>query len=138
MSWTYSGRPDESDKDAVRIHCGDTQKERPLLSDGEIAYFLTTQPIVFKAAAMACRAIAARFSAKADMSVGDVSRSCSQMADMYSKRAIELDNDPAGIVPFVLPSFGGLSISEKETLTADTDAVQPDFQRGMYDDGTID
>lgn len=133
MSWTYSGRPEDNNVDAVRWHVGDTDSTQPLATNEEIEYALTQNPTVQKAAAIVCRAIAARFSTKASFSVGTVSKSCSDVSKAFSDRAKELDSDPNGIVAFVLPSFGGLKKSEKEVLDSDTDAVQPAFRKGMSD-----
>lgn len=138
MSWTYSGRPADNDNDVVRFLVQDIDKDRPFVSNEEIEFALLAHPIHHKAAAMVCRVIAARFSSKASMSVGDVSKSCSDISRAYADRAKELDADTAGIVPFTLPSFGGLSKATKEALKENTDAVQPSFSRGMFEDGDLE
>ena len=133
MSWTYTGRPDSSSKDAVRFLIGDTDSTRQLATNEEIEYVLSTNSLVQKAAAIVCRAIAARFSTKASFSVGDVSKSCSDVSKAFSDRAKELEADFNGLACNALPSFGGLSNTNKETLDSDSDAVQPAFKKGMSD-----
>lgn len=134
MGWNYSGDPTSCPRDAVRFLVGDTCENEPLVEDGEIAYALLKQSQPELAAAIVLRALAAKFSRLDSVSVGGVSRSGSAIADAYAKRASELD--PSGVTAvtyLVLPSFGGLKISEKDTLDDDTDAVQPAFRRGMND-----
>jgi len=128
LTWTYDGDPSANDRDAVRFLSGDTDTTDQLVTDEEIAWLLTENPNVYSAAAEACRAIASAFARFSDKSVGDISESASQKAEAYTKRADDLE---AGIM--VIPSFGGLSISEKETLDQDTDAVQPSFRIGQDD-----
>jgi hypothetical protein len=83
------------------------------------------------AAANVLDALAAKFSGVTDERVGDVQRSGSKIADAYRKRAEELRREGGG----VLAEFfaGGLSISGKESLNENTDAVQPSFRMGMDD-----
>lgn len=135
MTWNYSGRPEENEKDKVRFLVGDTCPEDPLVQDEEIEYALSEFPRVTLAAALVCRSLASRYSRMVSSKVGDISVSGGdKIAEAYKKRAEEFDPDDltAGR-ELVLPSFGGLTHSGKETLNEDTDAVQPSFQRGMND-----
>jgi hypothetical protein len=135
VTWNYSGDPTNSTRDEVRFLVGDTCADEPLVQDEEIAYALGKYSKPNLAAALVLRTLAAKMSRLVTSRVGEVSSNCSDLAKAYSDRAKELD--PGGIVVsdglLVLPSFGGLSISEKETLDADTDAVQPAFRKGMND-----
>ncbi len=133
MSWNYTGRPSSCDRDEVRFLLGDTDASDPLVTDEEIAWAIESQGTLRLAAAVCLRALASKFSRYVTRRVGDVSQNCSEMAKAFRDRADELD--PSGLTarPLALPSFGGLSISEKETLAEDTDAVQPRFRRGMND-----
>ncbi len=130
MTWTYGGDPSANERDEVRWLAGDTDTNDQLVTDEEIAYALTKQPTPTLAAAVVCDAIAAKFAREADRRVGDVSLSASQKAKAYRERAADLRADAAVLA---LPSFGGLSIADKETLDADTDAVQPSFRIGKDD-----
>jgi hypothetical protein len=134
VAWNYSGDPSAGDRDAVRFLVGDTCETDQLLQDAEVEYAIAQQPSNELAAAYLLRALAAKFSRMVTNKVGDVSVNCSDLAKAYADRANELD--PTGItkkVPLALPSFGGRSLDEKETLAEDTDAVQPSFSRGMND-----
>jgi len=134
MSWNYSGRPADSDRDHVRFLVGDTDAEEPFVQDEEIAFAVANQTSLKLSAALVLRALAAKYSRQVTNKVGDVSSNCSDVAKAFRDRADELD--PAGLTTapaLVLPSFGGLTISGKETLAEDTDAVQPRFVRGADD-----
>ena len=135
MAWTYSGDPGSSSQDKVRFLVGDTDKDQPLVQDEEIAWAISSQPIEELAAALVCRAIAARYSRLVTVKVGDVSKNCGEIAKAFRERADELDPSgrTSGVASLVLPKFGGLSIAEKETLDEDADAVQPLFRKGMDD-----
>jgi len=130
MVWNYSGDPGSSDRDAIRFLIGDTDELDPLIQDEEIAWVLLENPDVRLAGAVVLRALAAKLSRQGDKRVGEVSESASQMAEAFSARADELESQAMSLA---LPSFGGLSISEKETLDEDTDAVQPSFRIGQDD-----
>jgi len=136
MVWNYSGRPGASDRDTVRFLMGDTVEAKPLVSDEEIAFALTEHAKPKLAAALCLRHLAAQASRLPDSrKVGDLSAGgLSKIADAYTKRADELD--PAGVTKgsiLALPSFGGLTHSGKQELAEDSDAVQPRFERGMFD-----
>lgn len=134
MAWNYTGNPADSDRDGVRFLIGDTCEDDKLLQDAEIEYAISKQTTLELAAAYCLRVLAAKFSRMVTKKVGDIAVNCSDLAKAYSDRANELD--PNGItknIPLALPSFGGRSHDEKETLDEDTDAVQPSFSRGMND-----
>lgn len=136
MGWNYSGRPDSNERDKVRFLIGDTCKENPLVQDEEIQFALGKFPMVELAAALCCRAIAAKFSRQVSTTVGSVSRSCSDLAKAYAARAKELDPDDSttgGAATLVLPSFGGISLTEKEKLDSDLDATPVNFKIGADD-----
>lgn len=135
MTWSYTD-PSASDKDAVRYLVGDTDTNDQQTSDEEIAWALTEYPKVKYAAALVCRALAAKYASCAvGVRVGDVQISnAAAVSKEYAARAKDLD--PNGLTKstaIVLPKFGGLSISEKQTLSEDADAVQPAFSRAMND-----
>lgn len=133
MTWTYSGDPASSDKDAVRWLCGDTVSTNPLAQDEEIAYALANFGGTIHAAAVTCEAISGRFASGALTSkkVGSLALGFANPAESFAARAKELrrliGTDLAEI--FV----GGLTIDEKETLGTDEGAVQPAFSRGQDD-----
>jgi hypothetical protein len=137
MTWNYTNRPIDVPRDRVRFLVGDVDVSDPLVSDEEVAFAISEYPASNEfAAAFILRALAARFSRKVSMTVGGVASSCSDLARAFAQRATELDPNgetTGNKTELVLPSFGGLKISEKETLKDDIDAVQPAFAKGMDD-----
>lgn len=135
-NWNYSGDPSEADRDVVRFLIGDVCSDDQQVGDKVIAWAIADQPSLELAAAKILRGMAAEWSRVASTKVGDVAvTNAAAIAKGLAKRADELD--PLGLTKgtgaLVLPSFGGLSISEKESLSEDTDAVQPSFSKGMND-----
>lgn len=134
MTWSYSGDPASSDKDAARFHAGDTETTDQLATDEEFNFALLDQPDPRLAAAVVLEALAARFSRQADKRVGQISEQLSQRAEAFAARAKDLRRLASSKA---LPVFGGLSISEKDSLDQDTDAVQPSFRIGQFDNPEI-
>ena len=129
MTWTYSS-PASGDRDKVRTYIGDTDTNDQLLSDEQITYALEEEATIRAASALAAEWIAALFSRKADKSVGDLSISYSQRAQQYMALAAGLRSRSARAV---LPYFGGISQTTKDTREADTDRVKPAFTVDMLD-----
>jgi hypothetical protein len=135
MSWSYSGDPRTSEKDEVRFLVGDTDIDCQLVQDEEILYAIEQYPDnMYLAAAVVLRSLASKFSKEVNSKIAEVSENSSDIAKAYADRADELDPDGQTVSAVIAyPSFGGLSISEKQTLCSDSDAVQPSFSRGMDD-----
>lgn len=94
MSWTYSGNPTTSPKDAVRFWCQDTSSERPLLSDEEIAYLVAMAAPIWSndiaTAALAADAIVAKFSGEPTVSGDGVSIDFTTVVTQYRALAQSL------------------------------------------------
>ena len=92
MTWSYSGNPASSEKDAVRFLIGDTDTTDQLLSDAEINYVIAESGgSIYQAAHDACYAIAGKFSRMASSkSVGDMSISYADRAQAFFALANEL------------------------------------------------
>lgn len=131
MTWTYTGNPAASPKDAVRFRVGDTDVDDQLLQDEEILYLLGTEATVIQAAASAADAIAARFSRLSDKAVGDLRIAFSQKSAQYRQLAADLRKE-AGI-SMAVPFAGGISRSQKAAQESDSNRVQPSFKVGMDD-----
>ena len=129
MTWTYSS-PASGDRDKVRTYIGDTDTNDQLLSDEQITYALEEEASIRAAAALAAEWIAALFSRKADKSVGDLSIAYTRRAEQYMALAARLRSRSARVV---LPYFGGISQTAKDTREADTDRVKPAFTVDMLD-----
>lgn len=75
-TWSYTGNPTNSQRDACRFVIGDTDANNQLLTDQEIEWLLVQwEDNIYSAGAEGCVAIAGKFTAKADYSrsVGDLS-----------------------------------------------------------------
>lgn len=127
MTWTYTGDPSDSEKDAVRFLIGDTVSTDPLITDEEIAWLLTERGGVYPAAIQACETIAAKFARLADTQVDDVRVNLSQRAKGYRELAQTLSSRQA--ISGAMPFAGGISQAQKETAEEDTDRVPPFFTR---------
>jgi len=129
MSWTYSGNPSASPLDEVRFLIGDTDTDKQLISDEEIAYNLTLVSGVnppdsgnYLSAAYCADGIAARSARSVDKSIGDLSLSYSQQASAFRDLADKLRlRATLSMVPIYA---GGLSEAEKHANYLDPDLVQ--------------
>lgn len=134
MTWSYSGDPATSDKDAVRYLIGDTDEDNPLVEDEEIDYTLSIENNVIRASAMVAESIAGKFSRKADRTIGDYSESFSQIHQQYLSLAEKLRRQSKFKNSFkAIPFAGGISRSDKKETKEDSDREKPSFKKGMMD-----
>lgn len=139
MSYT----PNASDKDRVRLLIGDTDSTSELLLDAEIDYFLTLGGVT-SASIMAARAIAAKFSRRADETLGQISVRYSQRATAYLNLANELEDQQTSKTARAPRLYaGGISIADKKTQREDSDRDAPWFARDQHSisegsDGFVD
>ncbi len=129
MTWTYSDAL-PTDKDKVRLLIGDIDAAQPLLADEAISYFLG-QAGLTRAAAKACRAIAAKFARDATTAVAGFSATLQSRHEQYLKLAETLEAYAAEVV--AVPTAGGIEQSEKATAAADTSLVPRGFRLGAMD-----
>ena len=137
MTWSYlyPSQTPAGERDKVRFLIGDTLECDPLVQDEEIDFALSEFSDIRLASALVLRTIAARFGRQNDLTVGSVSVSGSN-AKVQGFLKLAQEYDPNGLtlgVAIVLPRFGGLQISEKETFDEDDDAVQPVFRKFQDD-----
>lgn len=129
MTWTYSGDPSSTDRDAVRFLVGDTDNTDQLFTDEEIAYALT-QGDSYTAAARLARNLASKYARYSDESIGDLSISYSQRYKHFTEIAKQLELESSrGVTPYA----GGISVADKATVTADTDRIQTSIKVGVHD-----
>lgn len=132
MAWTYSGDPANSDRDWVRFRIGDTDTLDQQLQDAEIASLLTDFPPKGRAAAEACRRIAAKYARLVDTSTADKSDSLSQRQQHYRDLAGEIESEMAsGVGSTTGPLVGGQTVAGKEANREDTSLVQPWARRDL-------
>lgn len=114
----------------VRLLVFDTNTKKQILQDEEIQFFLDENPNIYRAAAGACESIAASLGREIDRSVIGANDSPTRSADFYTelaKRYRARANSNAKIFA------GGRTVSGKETLAEDDDAIQPSFAVGQDD-----
>lgn len=131
MAWSYSGDPSSSVRDAVRFLIGDTDTNDQLISNEEIAYFVTEFANARRAASEAARAIAAKFARLMSRSIGGLNADFSAKYRQYLELADNLltKEEMAPVSLFI----SGYSRSAKEAVELDTDR-EPTFSRkGIMD-----
>jgi len=129
MTWTYTD-PGTSDRDWIRWRVGDTDTTDQLQSDEEIAAALATYGSKFKAAAAVARAIAAKYSRKADLTMDQLSVKHSQKAAAYLKLATEIEAGvalDAGRVSSIQ-----ITNTDWQAEREDDERPQPAFASGMF------
>ena len=126
MSVTFTNRPATSNRDLVRILIHDTTGR---LSDETIDYFLTSEPSVWYAAAMCCDTLSAEAQGKTSLTVGDLSVGYSAGEYKALAKSFRIRGSRAAV-----PFAGGITQSDKNTETADSDRAEPSFAIGMHDD----
>ena len=131
MSWTYSGDPGSSDRDELRFKIQDVDTDCQLFSDEELDYILNKTGSVCAAALDAVTTLLSRFAGYCDEAVGQVKITYSQKYEQYRLLKQELESDLAisggGIYA------GGISISDKELTVQDTDRVEPEFTKDIFE-----
>lgn len=131
MTWTYTGDPSATDRDEVRFLIGDTDFNKPLVQDEEIAYAVAQEGNNRMAAVRVARAIAFKYGSKVDKAVGDLRLSYSQLHKQYLSLAKVLAADAA--VYGGIPYAGGIGVSDKDGNEAKVDRVEPNIRIGMHD-----
>lgn len=130
MTWSYSGDPSTSEKDAVRFEIGDVDVNDQLVSDEEIQYLLTTEDSIVGAAALCCDKIAARFARDVDKKIEGTSVSASQRYEHYRSLAQHLRSR---LTRSGTPYSGNLHAADGESDKANSSLKQPSFCLGMMD-----
>lgn len=136
MAWTYSGDPENSDRDAVRFRIGDTDPNDPGLTDAEVDYLLVLRGSVGAAALAGATQLAVRYARLAtEVRRGSLRISYRDRAESYGKAAEMLAQElgesstlaPAGIIAT------GTTFSAIEEAIADDDRRPTEFAIGMHD-----
>lgn len=130
MSWTYDDSPATSPRDEVRLLVGDTNRDDPQLSDGEIAYFLGRASNVAELAALlAMETLYLKYARLCDESVGPVSVSWSQRMANMAKAMDVLRTRLANIL--AIPWAGGIYRADVIQNSQNSALVQPRFRRDV-------
>lgn len=91
MAWTYGAAPSSSTRDEFRLLIGDTDTTDQIFTDDEVTYFLSKNSSVSLAAAIGCRAAAAKYARKISYSLGDLSEQLAQKVQHFTSLASELE-----------------------------------------------
>jgi hypothetical protein len=137
-TWTFSGDPAASDKDAVRHKVGDTNCDKQIVSDEAIEYELAQFPgdprRVLKASINVAKAIAAYFAQESTYRIGQVSETLSRKSEAYERIVDQLEHEiKLSARRSVLPAMIAHSKSLKRAAELDTDRVEPGIRVGMDD-----
>lgn len=135
MTWTYSGNPSDSDKDAVRFLVGDKDSTDQQISDEEITFLMTQKSNVYAAAALAAGCIAAKYARDVGSSIESVRVFSADRYKHYKDLENELDNKSKGATSdgYGLPVVTGISESDIRSVEQDTDRVQSAFKKRQFD-----
>jgi len=122
-----------SDLDKLRLEIADTDVNAQLLQDDELNFILSVESNHWGASARACEIISRSFLRKADVRIGrgGTTLTYTTAAKQYAEMATAFRKRASGMHA---PWSGGRSISEKESLAADPDAVQPLFTKTEFSD----
>jgi hypothetical protein len=137
MTWTYT--PDfTGTRDKIRLAIGDTIDRGAFsLSDAEIAYVVSVQPVLGYAAAACARVLMARYADQADTRNSELAIEASQRFAQLSKLADRLEKNPnlfsGKTRPSPIPFFGGVHKSESDAVAGDSDLKDPWFQHERFD-----
>jgi hypothetical protein len=143
VSFSYTGDPSNSSKDAVRFLLGDTTENTAVFQDEEIEWLLSINSNVWLAAAMGADNAASYYvnsagggSGVKTKTVGALSISyegAKERAEGYRSLAKSLRMNAALNMNMVGLYSGGISVSDKKQNEQDSDWDRPAFTRGMHD-----
>jgi hypothetical protein len=132
--WSYSGDPEASTRDKTRFLIQDTDSTDQQLSDEEVDSLLTdATDDPYTAAIQGTEILSAKYTRRADKSVGDLSISYGRVAENYRKLGQQIERRAATAAASVGPYAGGIYISDKQIDEDNADLVKPAFKRGMHD-----
>lgn len=133
MSFTYSGNPLTSTRDAVRFYVQDVDVLDPLITDEEIDFIIAewahvTDQAVFLSSVV-CDAIASKFARELTYSADGVSVAASELQTKYQNLAENLRTQYKAIEIGGGPDVGGIMIGEVYD-----DSIAPlTWAKGMHD-----
>lgn len=132
-TYTYSGDPSVSDKDAVRFLCQDTDvDDNPRISDEEINWLLTQNSNVWLAAAQCADEIAGYWARVTNVWIGPLKIERSEMVTFYQAVAARL-RQSAGRMTGGGPVFYPADQTEYQNTNGGSGGPQHIFKVGMDD-----
>lgn len=131
MTWTFTvANPGATSRDLVRLKIGDIDSGAPAVSDEIIAAYLSSEGSVHDAAIACCKHLIAKFARQVAQSKGGFSSSRNQKIEHFEKVLAILESDPS---PGVRAFAGGISDSENDVITDDSDAIVPGLSFSAFD-----
>ena len=130
-SWSYSGNPSASTRDAVRYHLGDTDPDDPLMSDGELDYLITDWSLISTSprliAADAAENLANRYAREVTVSADAVTAQLQELVGNYRALAVSLRAQDAN------RNLGGPDLGVDADSVPDPSVRPLNFSIGMHD-----
>lgn len=118
----------------VRFALGDTDADKPLLTDEEITYVTSDNGSILEAAAELADALAARYSRRVSVSIDGASFNYQQLSQNYAALATRLraraSLEDGGLGR---PVVTGVRIDEMATVDRDSGRVPSQFKIGQFD-----
>jgi hypothetical protein len=129
MTWTFDATDVSTDLAKVRQAIGDVETNAQLLSDEQINGQLTLYPSILDASIACVDLILAKLARDVDRSAVGFSGQRSQVLQHYRDLRVELSNRRSAGLEC---THTGKSITGKQTLTSDTDKIQPVAGRDRF------
>lgn len=129
-TYSYSGDPASSNKDAVRFWVQDTGAPWKT-SDEEINFVVSKFTNSMLAAAQVARALAALYAGKPSKQVGDFHLSWGELTKNYQAlaKSLQSQGQTFGLEPY----SGGTSKADIEQVAQNPDRPKPPFRRNQFD-----
>jgi hypothetical protein len=132
MSFTWTGDPSASIIEEIRFLIDDRDESKPKFNDEEINFAYEEEGSIYGAAAMLCEQLATRYADAVNRALGPLRVDLSDKSNNYANRAAQLRKRA---VAYAKPYVGGISLSKKEEFDADSDLIQPIFDKEMMKNG---
>lgn len=116
----------------VRFLIGDTDSSDYAVANENILFALAQNPNIYAAAAMCARAMAAKYASEVDTKFESVSVNYSQKAKAYYDLAKRLERQAKTSGGLGIPLAGGISITERDSVNADSDRIPPSFYTDQF------
>ncbi len=95
MSWSYSGDPSTSNRDAVRFYLQDTDEENQTMSDEDIDFLLKSETKPLDAAILGLKTLVTKYSMLSETTIGDTMVRYTQKISDITKLISLLENTSA-------------------------------------------
>lgn len=133
MTFSYSGNPSTSTRDAVRFYVQDINVDDQFLTDEEIDFIITSWANVSEhplyLAAVACETIASKFARDISYSADGLSVGAGELQTKYKQLAQSLRDQYKAVDIGGGPDIGGIMLGE----VYDPDIKPLTWAKGMHD-----